>query len=220
MNEPRQGAFYSPRQLELLANRVLARYHATIAGEFRAPVEAWRLLDVVYPDQLNPPLWEPIPEPPGRTVLAALAPADRLVVLNETRRQLIEETEGLENDLVAHEIAHWELHIDRSVLGNATLPGMERPLTFTCDEGPDGSWDERNAHRFMGYLLMPSDLIMKNAEGLNLMAWPDRYRLRERFDVTITALNIRLADLGFPYVGGDGPFYHTRQEAGGQLRLI
>jgi hypothetical protein len=214
------GRFFHPKTLERLASEVLVRYQRQSGRPLRPPIRAEELLDVVYADVLNPPLWEAIPEPPGRTVLAGLAPEHRLVVLNETRRQLFAETEGLENTTIAHELGHWELHVDKALLTHEPLPGFSRGLAFTCVRGDPGSWDEKNAHRFMSYLLLPADLLVPRARATDLGSWTGLYDLRPEFEVTITALKIRLQDLGFTYVDRDGTFYASRPEAHGQRRLL
>src|SRR5947209_776912 len=143
------GKFYAAQTLERLANELLARYQRKTGKPLTLPISAEHILDTALCEELKSPLWERICEPAGRTMLAGLAPAHHLIVLNETRQRLILETEGLLNTLLAHEIAHWVLHVDRALINQPALPGLDYKLHFTCARGTPSSWDEKNAHRFM-----------------------------------------------------------------------
>ena len=215
----RRGGFFHPSTLERRATDVLRRFRLA-GGALRPPIHAETLLDVVYPRELNSPLWDAIDEPPGSAILGGLAPGQRLIVLNERRRRLFEETFGLVNTTIAHEIAHWELHVDKDLLDHPPLPGFTYDLAFTCLRGGPASWDEKNAHRFMGFLLLPSELFVPRAQEADLTSWRGLYALRDEFEVTITALKLRLHDLGFAYVDRDGTIHPSREEAMGQRRLL
>ena len=71
----------------------------------------------------------------------------------------------------------------------------------------------------MGFLLMPSHVLLEAVREVDLLSWPMLYELRDRFQVTITALKVRLERLGLLYVTGDGKLYPSRQEYEGQIRL-
>ena len=212
--------FYTAKTLERLACELLIRYQHSTGRPLAAPITAESILDTTFSADLSTPLWDAIPEAPGRTVLAGLAPSERLIVLNETRRQLITETPGLYNTTVAHELAHWMLHVDRAAVGQATLPGLRYELSFTCVRDDASTWDEKNAHRYMGYLLMPRDLLLPAAQSTDLSSWPAVYSLREQFNVTITALTIRLQELGLAYVDRDGVLRRPSRDLGPQLPLL
>lgn len=214
------GRYYAPQTLEHIARTVLVRYQQRTGRAITLPLSVEHILDAVFPEELNPPLWDALPEPAGRTVLAGLAPAQRLIVLNDDREQLITGTAGLYNTLLGHELGHWLLHVDRARVDQRPLPGVRYELRFSCVRDDASSWDEKNAHRFMGYLLMPGDLLAPQATALELTGWPAVYRLREQFDVTVTALRIRLEELGLLFVDGVGTFHGTRREALGQQRLL
>lgn len=214
------GRFYSAQAIEALANQLLTTYEQRRGRPMTVPLSAEDIVDDALPDQLGTPLWEPIDEPPGQTILGGLAPQNRLIVLNESRKPLFLKNEGLVNTTVAHEIGHWILHVDQSLIDHPTLPGFKRELTHICTRGDQTSWDEKNAHRFMGYLLIPRHLVMPLAEQADLTCWPGLYRLRGQLDVTITALTIRLSELGLLYIDQDGSFHASREEARGQQRLF
>ncbi len=130
-------------------------------------------------------------------ILAGLAPRTKRIVFNETRFAMFEETPGLYRTVLAHEAGHWELHADKSLAAQLSLDGMDPGFQCLYRKGSTAdTWDERNAHRFMSYLLMPADLLAPAVKGLNLSNWRDLYRLRDLFGVTITALLVRLETMG------------------------
>ena len=71
----------------------------------------------------------------------------------------------------------------------------------------------------MGFLLMPSSLLWEAIRDVEITNWPNLYGLRELFQVTISALKIRLERLGVLYVATDGQLYPSLQEYHGQTRL-
>ena len=142
------------------------------------------------------------------------------MVFNETRRELITETRGLYNTVLAHEAGHWELHVDGGMQNQHHLPRFEPAADCLYrSSGPGQNLREVQAHRFMGFLLMPTDMLMRSVRGKDLTSWPVLYRLRDEFQVTITALKVRLERLGLLYVTEDGELYPSRQEYEGQLRI-
>jgi hypothetical protein len=163
-------------------------------------------------------LWEPIPEPPNKTILAGLKPAERLIRFNEDRRALFEDTLFLYNTVLAHEIGHWDLHVDHAILDHPMLPGFDRPQQFVCEVGGD-SWAERQAKWFASFLLLPRDLLTAEIIGREIRTLSDMYRLHDRCEVTITVMRIALERMGRGYVGAEGRVYPSRAEYEGQGRL-
>ena len=89
--------------------------------------------------------------------------------------------------MLAHEAGHWEAHVDPALLDQSALPQFERE--FGClyrQSGPGGDAKERQAHQFMGFLLMPSHLLREAIRDVDLLSWPNLYALRDLFQVTIT----------------------------------
>ena len=66
---------------------------------------------------------------------------------------------------------------------------------------------------------MPSHVLLEAVREVDLLSWPALYDLREQFQVTITALKVRLERLGILYVTEEGRLYPSRQEYEGQIRL-
>ena len=209
--------FLSDAELERLANRLLARYEERYGPIACPPVPVESILEDVLDLSI---LWDTVPEKPGQSILAGLDPNNRTVVFNETRLTLIEETPGLYNTVLAHEAGHWEAHVDPALLDQAPLPDFERE--FGClyrQSGPGGDPREREAHQFMGFLLLPSHLLEEAVREVDLLSWPNLYALRDLFQVTITALTVRLAKLNLLYISDDKKLYPSRQVYDGQMPL-
>ena len=184
------NTFWSDAKLERMANGLLTQYEARYGPIDRPPVPVERILEDVLDLSI---LWDNVPEEPGQSILAGLDPNNRTVVFNEVRLALIEETPGLYNTVLAHEAGHWEAHVDAALLNQTPLPQFDRE--FGClyrGSGLGGDPRERQAHQFMGFLLMPSHLLREAIRDVDLLNWQNLYALRELFQVTITALTVRL----------------------------
>lgn len=210
-----RGQYFSPKKLESLADDLLDRYERETGSLLQPPLQAESIAESIG---LNL-LWDEIPEEPGTTTHGALIPEKRLIVLNEHRLQLLESTQGLYNTTIAHEIGHWVLHVDHDALDHISLPNLDYD-TSPASESERDKWDERNAHEFMGYLLMPSRLLTPRLKGQNLQNWHDLYHLRETFDVTPTALKIRLEKLNLTYLDEKRRFHKSKEKAKGQTSLF
>ncbi|MGH2459689.1 MAG: ImmA/IrrE family metallo-endopeptidase, partial [Chloroflexota bacterium] len=164
-------------------------------------------------------LWEPIAEPPGQTILAGLIPDERLIVFNETRRRVFDDTTFLYRTVLAHELGHWQLHVDRAQLDHPRLPGFDRPFQFVCRRGGD-SWEERQAHWFASHLLLPRDLLASHVADHPVESWNDMYAVRDYCQATISMVRIALEGLGCTFVDKEGQIHPSRQEYQGQERLL
>ncbi|MCA1668126.1 MAG: ImmA/IrrE family metallo-endopeptidase [Thermomicrobia bacterium] len=207
--------FYNERMVEDRAADVLRRF-CTLTGDpltLPVPVEhvAEDLCDLGI-------LWEPIPEGGGRTALAELRPAERLVVFNETRRPLFDDTPFLYNTVLAHEVGHWWLHVDRAMLDQPTLPGFV-PADLSVHRHDPDSWEERHAKWFASRLLLPRPLLAELLVGREIHSLADMYRLRDQCQVTLTVMRIALEHMGRGYIDEDGRVHPSRQEYHGQQRL-
>lgn len=214
-----RGDFFSPAMIEDRTGRLLVDYARWCGGACRVPpVPVEDLVERFLGLRL---LWDVVPEPPERTILAKLVPCERRVVLNEAHLDLYQQTPGLERTALAHEVGHWELHLERGAMASTLpLPGVsahDYPLYRKDPEKMD--WDERNAHRFMGCLLMPKAELLAAVRDAPVHCLADLYSLAECFAVTVTALRIRLEILNLAYVDVDGNLHPSRPVAVGQLPL-
>ena len=209
--------FLSDTQLEDMAGRLLARYESLYGAVSHPPVPVERILEDALDLSI---LWDKVSEPPGQFILAELDSSSKTVVFNEWRRALTTETPGLYYTVLAHEAGHWEVHVDHGLLAQPPLPNFERD--FKClyrSSGPGQDLREVQAHRFMGFLLMPAHMLLEAVRNVDILSWPVLYELRDRFQVTITALKVRLERLGLLHVAEDGRLYPSRQEYEGQIRF-
>ena len=208
--------FIPEKKLEEIANQTLARHEGRCGKTICAPVPIERIVE----DTLNlNVLWEAIPEPDGQTILAGIDPTKRLVVINENRRKVFEETAGLYNTVLGHEGGHWNLHGEKISAEQQTLPGLERPLCCLYKSSGMKGPKETQANKFMSYLLLPSSLLLPAIKDVDLLVWKNLYQLRELFGVTISVLTIRLQNLNLLYVSPDRELHPSRAEFAGQRRL-
>jgi len=191
-------------------------------------------------------LWEPIEELPGEKILGGLIAKKRLVVLNENRKALFREKPGLERSTKGHEMGHWDLFIDKSSLDHPTLFDLEghgplvyrsspagevavikalysdpegRELVREMQARADEPHEARAVNRYAAALSMPADMIRTETMKIDRTRWPDLYRLAKTFGVTISALRVRLEQLGLLYVDEHGMLYESRDAASGQMNL-
>ena len=184
-------------QIERRATRLLSRYESQFGTVAEPPVPVEDIADGLLELGI---LWDSVSEATGTSTLAGLEPNERMVKFNEVRRQVFEETPGLYNTVLGHEIGHWELHVDQNLAVQQQLPILGQVFEClyqesTCTKGPK----ETQAHRFMGFLLMPSHLLQEAIRDVELTSWPNLYSLRDLFQVTISALVIRLVPFPFEY---------------------
>ncbi len=209
--------YLSDAQLESMAHRLLGRYESRHGPVCSPPTPVERIVEEVLDLAI---LWEVIDERPDQTILAALYPALKTVVFNEARRDLVMGRPGLYNTILAHEAGHWEAHVDHGLQTQPALPQFDR--AFSClyrSNRVSQDLQESQAHKFMGYLLMPLPLLSEAVRGLDLCDWSTLYNLRDSFGVTISALKVRLERLDLLYVSEDRLLYPSKREYEGQLRL-
>lgn len=96
---------------------------------------------------------------------------------------------------IAHELAHYELHrdkshlfVDKQFIYRSTKSG-DTPITFAM---------EQEANAFASAILMPTDLLRKEIHktDLNLMDDKAIEKLADLFQVSTTAMSIRISGLG------------------------
>jgi hypothetical protein len=234
--------FYRNAAIEERTEQRIAELEAILGKPVEPPVPleaiAEQLLGLDF-------LWEEIDELPGELIYGGLRMEQKLIVLNEKRRALFEEKPGLERSTKGHEMGHWDLFgrsdqpgqllmfeddtrfVRRSTpLGDVrvvkalirTPEGQEllRQIQKRADD-PD---EARTVNRYAAALSMPKRLITEEALKIDRRSWPPLYRLAERFEVSITALRVRLEQLNLLYVDAAGRLYESREQATGQRSLF
>ena len=196
--------FISETDLEQQANNLLARYAHAIEPLQSPPVPVEKIADFLLNLGID---WVEIADSEDEPVLAYIHPQSQTIRLNERRLPYFEQHPGTYEFTLAHEIGHYLLH----------LTGQGRLHRFK-----PATWDRREwqAEQFASYLLLPNQLLLPAIEGLDLQSWSDLYRLRARFNVSITALRIRLEKLGYLFVAENGRIYPDQVSSQGDRRQI
>jgi hypothetical protein len=237
--------FYRNERIEQIAEGRLGEFERKLGRPISLPVDIELFGDLVLGLSM---LWEDIEELPGEVVLAGLRARERLIVMNERRKTQMEEKPGWRRLTQGHEMGHWDLFVDQAMLDQQTFfettpssifayrsstggqvqvikilmaSEMGRDLLRQINARADAPDERRAVNRYAAAILMPRTIITDEAKKTNCTQWPNLYRLAERFDVTISALRVRLEQLDLLYVDqSTGKLYPSRAEAHGQGRLI
>ena len=237
--------FYRNEQIEQIAERRLYEFERKLERPLSLPIDIELFGDLVLGLSM---LWEEIDELPGEEVLAGLRAPDRLIVMNERRKQEMEQKPGRRRLTQGHEMGHWDLFVDISKLDHPALFEAAAPAIFayrsstggqvqimnallSCEKGRDllrqisaraDTPDEaRSVNRYSAAILMPRAIITDEAKRIDRTQWPNLYRLAERFGVTISALCVRLEQFNLVYVDQENKkLYPSREDAQGQARLL
>jgi IrrE N-terminal-like domain len=207
--------FWRRVEIEALAFDILVKFQGEVGTPLAPPIDVDLIGEVVCDLRWD---WDLLAEPTGTTIWAGLYPHERLVVLNERHTATFSAKPGLERFSKAHEIGHDVVHVDKATLHHPMLPGFAPPGTFICRDG-DKSWRERHAEWFAGSLLMPRGMFVEVARQFNLLRWSSLYDLASVFEVTISALRVRLAELKLNFVDARGNIHRSEAESAGQILL-
>lgn len=118
--------FYHAQTIEALANELLIKWQAR-DQRLTPPIPVERLAENVLDLRI---LWDVVPERANETILAGLVPREKTVIFNESRQAILDGTPGLYRTVLAHEIGHWELHVDRALVNQDGIPGIGEQLQF------------------------------------------------------------------------------------------
>lgn len=191
-------------------------------------------------------LWDEVEELPGELILGAIMPEKKLIILNERRREHMDARPGLERSTKGHEAGHWDLFVDKATLGHPALFSQDddgpfalrssgvgdvavikmlesspegRALLKEIDKRADEPDEARVVNRYAAAVSMPRALVVEEIKTIDRTSWPALYELKDKFDVTISALVVRLQQLELLYKKGKQLFEH-RDQATGQARLF
>lgn len=235
--------FYQNTEIERIAEEKLVELSQILGKTLEPPIPidlmAEKILGLNF-------LWEPIDENPGEFIFGGLVAQEKLIILNEKHRDIFEQKPGLERSTKGHEMGHWELFIDKKALDHPHIPGITTVNSFVqrnSNRGPvevisaliksqkgldivreidsrsDHPDEARAVNRFAAAISMPRELIKSEAAKIDRTHWPNLYRLAEKFEVTITALSVRLNQLGMLHVSDDGKLHESIDKAYGQTTL-
>jgi hypothetical protein len=241
--ENKRVKFYRNQEIEDLAAERLSRLAQLLARPLAPPIPIDLLAEQVLGLDF---LWEDIDELPGETVLGALHPQKRLIIMNDKHRTLFDTKPGLERSTKGHEMGHWDLFIDKGALEHPTLFVLDGSSAFARRRSPVGEvtvmkWllsftegqdllreiksraddpaETRAVNRYAAAIVMPKDLLLAEVSKIDRTRWSNLYRIAEQFEVTISALTVRLQQLGLLYVGKDHTLHKDPAQAKGQIVL-
>ena len=191
---PRSAANHERKAAEIL------RQHAQLSAQpISLPIPIELIVEQTYELSV---VYDIIREPGGTMILGALDPRRRTIVMNEAHLELFEEIIGPDRFTLAHELAHWVYDADDPNQMSFEFPDTETQV-FCLDRGatalPEGDRiREMNANKLAAALLLPTELVMKEAPRL---AGADLRRLAQTWGVSHQTLTIRLDELKLDHLG-------------------
>jgi len=238
--------FWRNEHIEARAEERLAQLANSLGRPLSPPIPVDLFIEHVLELDL---LWDVIEERPGEMILGAIDPRARQIVINEKHVDLFRQRPGLERFTKLHESGHWDLLTDQTIIDHPQfLEGEDvgGPVSFrqsqnncllhvlkalcTTKEGveyvcdlrsrADDPYEKRVVNRYAGAVLIPKQLLREDVARKRPQRWPDVYRLAERYEVTPTAMKVRLNELGLVYIDESGTFYGSKAEAVGQQLLF
>lgn len=154
--------FPMPDSLHAVAAQNVLVRHAGITGRTIAlPVPIELIIETTYGLTV---LWEDLVEPPDTTILGALFPRDKRIVINTRHQDLLERVMGPERFTLAHELAHWIYDADdpNQLSLNLDEPAPTELYCYQRDAvglPEDRRVREINANKLAAHLLLPEHLV-------------------------------------------------------------
>lgn len=191
----------SKKDIEHRAMDVLHRVQAKRKRPLKFPLDAGHLAESLG---LDMDCGEIAPDEQG-AIAAMILPTERKIIMNESSLNL---PKGFEASSIAHEIGHWELHIDQNAISKFVEELQDSSVEtavepFLCRSVNTQQGIEKQAQYFASCLLMPQFKINDVKQGRDLTKWRHLYAMKDDFGVTISNLTHRLQDLGLIYIPKD-----------------
>jgi hypothetical protein len=190
----------SKQVIECRAVDILTRVQSKRKRPLKWPIDAGHVAEALGLDMDC----GDIPPDEQGAIAAMILPTERKIVMNENNREL---PKGFEESSIAHEIGHWELHIDQNAVSSFVELhdcGIETTVEpFLCRSVNSQQGIEWQAQYFAGCLLMPQFKLQEVRKGRDLTKWRHLYAMRDELGVTISNLTNRLQDLGWIYIPKD-----------------
>lgn len=183
---PRSAQHRARGKIEALTSQLLSSALSRQVWQGDAPVPVELIGETLVGLQLE---WQPLTARSEQPRVLAALTAQRVVFLNEAERPTFDHVGGLLRFTIAHEIGHCVLHLDQDVATPAQTD-------VVCREGERGR-REREANFYAAALLMPVPLLEAHLGDSKAISWQTVFRLRARFDVSISAMRHRLSQLGY-----------------------
>lgn len=190
----------SKEEIESRAADVIMRVQAQRKRPLKWPLDAGYLAEALGLDMDC----GDIPPDEQGAIAAMILPTEHKIVMNENTLEL---PKGFEESSIAHEIGHWELHIDQNAVsrfvelhnnGGLRNNGVATDIEpFLCRSASTQYGIEWQAQYFASCLLMPQFKLEDVKRGRDLTKWPHLYAMKDELGVTISNLTNRLQNLGW-----------------------
>ena len=213
--------FITSDEMETITEAILSEYGYSLA--FSGNPEAIPINELIEFHYNLDIAWEHIDRfSEDGLVMAAIIPSKRKVVMNESCKGLFEEKIGTMNFTMAHELGHWVLHVDDKF--NQQIPfAFNKEDTYYCRNFSKKPPEEFQADMFAGCLLIPKPILVPLVNSLKNtykeIRFPQLYRICEIFEVSISALKVRLHSLKLLYIDKNGKIHKSMDDYTGQMTL-
>lgn len=157
-------------------------------------------------------------------VWGSISGIKRTIYMNLSYEDKFKNNIGLMNFTKAHELGHWCLHVKHDNDYNIKLPlGVHQSAEYVCIGDSDRP-EEFQANSFASALLMPKSYLLKDfaaSTSAHSGEWNVIIRsLAQRYEVSFTAMKVRLAKLKLIYVDDSGQIFSSAAEAHSQISLF
>ena len=215
--------FITVKQFEAITEKILIDSNISLEWSPRfAPIDIDAIIEFSYEIEFD--VVDLTLRTDDENVLAAICAANKTIYLNNRKLDVLNNNAGLLRFTKAHELGHWVLHVDKlAIEDNMTL--MDLPFVNLICRSSQKDPVEIQADMFAAHILMPTPLITKAFRDVEQSAeeitWVHLYKLRDKFNVSITALCNRLNDLKLCYIpNNENQIYRSKEEWAGQLSLF
>jgi len=212
--------FISKDEMNIIADAVLTK--AGQSATWQGTVRKTDIDDLIEFEYGLDIIWKDIDHlAPNEDVFAALIPKQKQIYMNEAKRELFLRKMGTMNFSKAHELGHWILHITE--LQNYEQLTFSDNQTYFCRSASKKHPQETQADMFAAAVLMPKDIIIQAVNKLKergKVSFPNLYKLCDEFEVSISALTIRVKELNLLYITADKEIYFDEAEAMGQISML
>lgn len=211
--------FITPDEMEIITEGILAEYGYPLS--LNGNPEAIPINELIEFHYNLDIAWEPIDRfSEDGLVMAAIIPSKRKVIMNESCKGLFEEKIGTMNFTMAHELGHWVLHVDDKF--NQQIPfDFKQEDTYYCRNFSKKPPEEYQADMFAGCLLLPKPILVPLIDLLKntheVIRFPHLYSICKIFEVSISALTVRLQSLRLFHIDEKGNIHKSIDDYTGQM---
>lgn len=152
----RREGFIPDPIIEARAYKLLAGFEGQFGKIKEPPVPINQIIECYLDLWFD---WDDIEDSEDEKILAYLEPSEKKIHLNARRREHFETFIGSEAFTQAHEVGHWDLHVDKSGETQLELPFFTTIQRCACRQDKRDS-REIQAEKYAAYLLMPHLLLM------------------------------------------------------------